>query len=680
MTYEERAQDDQAQSPGSSRGGGDLLREWVKPESPRTPGPAAAATWAEDERTAHLAAVVDASSDAILSKSLTGTITSWNASAERIFGYTAEEIIGTNIRRLIPEDRQAEEDEILARLRRGEFIEHYETVRVAKDGHLIDVSLSISPVRDQAGRIVGASKIARDITARRQAEEALAAANAKFAAVFNQSGIFAGILDTQGIVRDVNALALEACGYTLDETIDLPFWETPWWRDSEHAKARIRIAVRQASAGEAFAETLPYFLADGSERVVEFAVHPIMDEAGVVRFLHPTGIDVTDRVAAEAALLALEAEEREIAVGLQRALLPTRIVDRSDIVLGALYEAGSDALEVGGDWFDAFELPGGRIAVTVGDVVGHGLAAAAAIGQVRTALAALAEHAEGPGELLVRLDGFLVRHQTTDFATLCYAVIDPATGLVEYASAGHPPMLIVSPAGEISWLDRAQSPPLSGAGDRDRPQGSTLLEPGSLLLLYSDGLVERRKEPLEAGLRRLADAARSVAHLPAEDVCAALVAKLGVDETRDDDVAVLAVRLAATPSPRFHRRFPAHAEQLRALRASMREWLDERGVATPLQHTVLLAVGEACANAIEHAYSDTRPGDVRVDMLESDSGGLVIEVRDSGRFRAASASSSDRGRGTSIMRSLTTDFSRKSTASGTVVRFRVLSGEAFGHA
>ena len=636
---------------------------------------------AEDERSAHLAAVVDASSDAILSKTLTGTITSWNASAERIFGYTAEEIVGANVRRLIPDDRQAEEDDILARLHRGEFIEHYETVRVAKDGHLIDVSLSISPVRDQAGRIVGASKIARDITARRQAEEALAAVNAKFAAVFNQSGIFAGILGADGTVRDVNALALEACGYTLDEVIGLPFWETPWWRDSEHSKARIHQAVRMASAGEAFAETLPYFLADGSERVVEFAMHPVVDDAGVVRFLHPTGIDITDRVAAEAALRALEAEEREIAVGLQRALLPSRIVvDRPDIALGALYEAGSDALEVGGDWFDAFELPDGRVAVTVGDVVGHGLGAAAAMGQLRTALAALAEHADGPAELLIRLDGFLVRHRTTDFATLCYAVIEPATGLVEYASAGHLPMLTVSPAGEISWLDQAQSPPLSGSGNPNRPQGSAQLEPGSLLLLYSDGLVERRRESIDAGLRRLAEAARTVADLPADDVCGALVAELGVDDSREDDVAVLAVRLIATPSPRFHRRFPAHGEELRELRTSMRRWLDELRVAEPLKYTVLLAVGEACANAIEHAYVDAEPGDVRVDMLQSGSGGIFVEVRDSGRFRAASESFSDRGHGTPIMRSLTTDFSRKAMSTGTVVRFSIGSAEAFGRA
>ena len=632
----------------------------------------------EAERVAHLAAVVDASSDAIVSKTLTGTITSWNASAARIFGYAAEEIIGQNIRVLIPEERQAEEDEILARLRRGELIEHYETVRIAKDGRPIDVSLSISPVRDRTGRIVGASKIARDITTRRQAEEALAAANAKFESVFNQSRIFAAILDTNGAVRDINALALEASGYTRDDMVGRPYWETPWWGDSEHARARVRRAVERASSGESSAETLPYVMADGTERLIEFRMHPIVDDAGVTRFLHPTGIDITERVAAEAALKALEAEEREIALGLQRALLPASFVDRPGIALAAQYEAGSDVLEVGGDWFDAFDLPDGRLAVTVGDVVGHGLSAAAAMGQVRTALAALADHAAGPGEVLMRLEGFLARHETTDFATVCYAVIDPTTGVVEYASAGHPPILAVSAAGEISWLDQAQSPPLSGAYSPDRPQGSTLLEPGTLLVLFSDGLVERRKEPIDVGLRRLADAARAVADLPVEDVCTELIARLGVDEARSDDIAVLVVRLEAQPSARFERRFPAHSAQLRDLRTSMRGWLRALGVGEPMQRSVLLAVWEACANAIEHAYVDMAPSDVRVEMQAAGNGEVLVEVRDFGRFRSMT-SSADRGRGTTIMRELTTDFRRESTSAGTVVRFRVESGAPFEH-
>jgi anti-sigma regulatory factor (Ser/Thr protein kinase) len=341
-----------------------------------------------------------------------------------------------------------------------------------------------------------------------------------------------------------------------------------------------------------------------------------------------------------------------------------------------LYEAGSDALEVGGDWYDAFELPDGRIALTVGDVVGHGLTAAAAMGQARTALAALANLAAGPGELLERLDDFLARSGTTDFATVCYAIIDPVTGVLEYASAGHPPMLVVSPAGETIWLDRAQSAPLWGDASRARPQESLTLERGSLLVLYSDGLVERRHELFDDSLRRLAAAGRDVADFPVEDVCSTLMAKLGVDSSRDDDVAVMAMRLEPVPATRYHRLFPAHGDQLRKLRASMRSWLDGRAIGQPLQQTLLLAVSEACSNAIEHAYHNTELGDVQVDITESSSGGFLVEVRDSGSFQPSIAPG-DRGRGTEIMRRLTTDFSRELTSHGTVVRFRVVSGRAF---
>jgi PAS domain S-box-containing protein len=128
-----------------------------------------------EEAAAHLAAIVASTSDAIASKTLDGIITSWNASAERMFGYTAREIVGQSVLLLIPPDRHAEEEHILARLRAGERIEHYETVRVTKDGRPLDVSLTISPVRDSAGAIIGASKIVRDITERKRAEEALRA-------------------------------------------------------------------------------------------------------------------------------------------------------------------------------------------------------------------------------------------------------------------------------------------------------------------------------------------------------------------------------------------------------------------------------------------------------------------------------------------------------------------------
>src|SRR5687767_3390958 len=113
---------------------------------------------------ARLAAIVDSSDDVIISKTLDGVITSWNRSAERIFGWSAAEAVGRNIRLIIPAERLAEEDEVLARIRRGESVDHFETVRVAKDGSRVDISLTVSPIRGADGRVVGASKIARDIT------------------------------------------------------------------------------------------------------------------------------------------------------------------------------------------------------------------------------------------------------------------------------------------------------------------------------------------------------------------------------------------------------------------------------------------------------------------------------------------------------------------------------------
>jgi PAS domain S-box-containing protein len=624
-----------------------------------------------DETVAYLAAVVSTSSDAIVSKSLDGTITSWNLSAERMFGYTAEEITGRNIRLLIPPELQPEEDEILSRISAGGYIEHYETVRVAKDGRRLDVSLSISPIKSQAGVVIGAAKIVRDITARRQADEQLIATTAKFESVFNQSGIFAGIMDLEGTLREINDLALNECGYTREEVLDLPFWSTPWWRGAEEVQGRIRVASQLAATGEVFREVLRYWLADGTERLVDFAMHPIRDEVGKVRFLYPTGIDITDRTRAEEALREKEAEEREIAIGLQRALLPGTLIVPAGVSVAARYEAASTTLEVGGDWYDVFSLADGRVALTVGDVVGHGLAAAAAMGQLRTALAALARYTESPSELLGRLDTFVAITDTTDFATVCYGVLDPVTGVFDYASAGHPPILLVAADGETRWLDEAQSPPIWGDEEHERLQASVTLEPGSLLVLYSDGLIERRGELLSARLDQLEAAGRSLAGLPITDVCEHLVVALGVETSREDDVAVLALQFDPLVRGGFHLVFPAEPVELRKLRALMRDWLSSRDVGPADQNALLLAVGEACSNSIEHAYRGRDTGKVHVEIDEIPDRTFSVTVRDFGHYRSVEQSGPDRGRGTGLMRELTIDFSRESTPTGTTVRFRL---------
>lgn len=248
-----------------------------------------------ERNAALLAAIVDSSDDVIVSKNLDGIITSWNKGAERTFGYSAAEAVGKHITLIIPSDRLEEENEILRRLRRGERVDHFETVRQRKDGVLLDMSLTISPIRDAAGHIIGASKVARDITLQKRAEEILRESEAKFRAVFEQTTQFAGIMTKDGILVQGNKLFVQVCGYPADVAVGKYFWEAPWWRNFADSQAKIRAAIPMAGDGTPYRDTLQYSFADGSERLMQFALYPIVDEKGRVIFLHPTGVDITDQ-------------------------------------------------------------------------------------------------------------------------------------------------------------------------------------------------------------------------------------------------------------------------------------------------------------------------------------------------------------------------------------------------
>jgi serine phosphatase RsbU (regulator of sigma subunit)/anti-sigma regulatory factor (Ser/Thr protein kinase) len=361
-------------------------------------------------------------------------------------------------------------------------------------------------------------------------------------------------------------------------------------------------------------------------------------------------------------------EEHSVATRLQQVLLPEELLRHPAVAVAAHYETGSKLLRVGGDWYDSFILPDGRLALSVGDVVGHGLESAAAMGRLRIALAALALHADGPADLLSRLEAFCAGGNGVDFATTCYAVVDPESGVVTYASAGHPPMMIVSPSGETRLLEEGRSAPVgSVVGRCARFEASTTLSPGDLLIAYSDGLIERRREPITTGLQRMEDVAQSLRSLPVDEVCRRLVAELTADGPDEDDVVVLCFRFSPVTERRFHRVLPSHAGELSLARAALREWLNGR-LERSAMDDFLIAVGEALTNAVEHAYDGDEPGMVTL-MIEDDAEGrLHVEVADRGRWRTETPNS-DRGRGTSIMAAFSDDFSRMTTAEGTTVTF-----------
>ncbi|HEY7785340.1 MAG TPA: PAS domain S-box protein [Pyrinomonadaceae bacterium] len=254
-----------------------------------------------------LASIVECSNDAIVGKSLDGVIQSWNAAAERLFGFTAEEAIGQHISLVIPPERLHEEDEIIANLKAGKRIEHYETERLRSDGQRLMVSLTISPIKDDSGNVVGASKIVRDVTTQRQSEERTrqllaqaAEANAKFQAFFEQGAIFAAIMDLDGTIIEPNRLSWEGCGFTREQIIGKKFWEGPWWTPSQTLVEQIKVASQEGARGNTFRAELPYFVGDGTQRVADVTIQPIRDESGGVLFLAPTGNDITERKHAEA--------------------------------------------------------------------------------------------------------------------------------------------------------------------------------------------------------------------------------------------------------------------------------------------------------------------------------------------------------------------------------------------
>jgi PAS domain S-box-containing protein len=268
-----------------------------------------AGTEATSERAERLGNLLTLSYEPMLAWRLDGPIEFWNAGAQRLYGFAPDEAVGRSSHSLLRTKFPIDFIELRSQLRNERYWSG-ELQHICKDGHEVIVDSRMQLLSD--GTVLEVNRDGTEIKAliARQATlvQDLSAAATKFEALFDQSGIFAGIMDLQGYVREVNKLAVDWCGYTKEQVLDRPFWDTPWWRGSEEMKARIRFATDQAASGLVFREELRYWVADGSERIVDFAMHPIRDQSGAVMFLHPTGIDITERKQIEAALR--ESEQR----------------------------------------------------------------------------------------------------------------------------------------------------------------------------------------------------------------------------------------------------------------------------------------------------------------------------------------------------------------------------------
>jgi sigma-B regulation protein RsbU (phosphoserine phosphatase) len=252
---------------------------------------------------------------------------------------------------------------------------------------------------------------------------------------------------------------------------------------------------------------------------------------------------VADRagLAAQARLSRLD---RAATVALQRSLLPSRLPSVAGIEVAARY-LPSDQAGVGGDWYDLFRLPSGLVGIAIGDVAGNGLHAAVVMGRIRSALRAYALEFPDPADVLVRLDRKVQLFEPDAMATAIYAVLDPDTGVLIASSAGHLPPLIAVPGQPAQQLDVAANLPLGAYPDASRGSHRTVLAPGSCLLFYTDGLIERRDRPLTAGLDVLMS---TVTCASPDSVCTAAVSHSLGDQPTSDDVAILALRWLGHPA------------------------------------------------------------------------------------------------------------------------------------
>ncbi|MEV6304761.1 SpoIIE family protein phosphatase [Actinoplanes sp. NPDC051861] len=422
---------------------------------------------------------------------------------------------------------------------------------------------------------------------------------------------------------------------------------------------------------------------DGSvhEMFATFTIIPWLDAGGGLRGVIGAAFDVTEltrtRQAAEAEASRLRRryeQSRDVITALQRELLPSGLPVLPGLQVAASYLLADAETAAGGDWFDAVSRPDGRVALVVGDVVGHGVTASGVMGQLRAVLQERLDSGASAGEALASADRLANRVRAAHAATVCLVVLDPGTGEMTYCTAGHPAPLVISAAG-TRFLPGTGGMPLGTGGTF--PVRTAWLGEGDVLLLYSDGILERPGAGADTAdelARVAADAAAGRAlHDPgstaADRVCAQTLELLVRSGGHADDITLLAAQ-RVSPVPSLVLDLPAEPAALRSARARLGSWLNAAGAAEHDAFALQHAIGELATNAIEHAFG----GDFGKDIIEvratlDQSGTVCVTVADHGGWRAPVRQPA-RGRGLALTAQLVQSLRVEPGETGTVATVR----------
>jgi PAS domain S-box-containing protein len=476
---------------------------------------------------------------------------------------------GPALAQLHPDDR----DDIAAARERaiagdGRFDVEYRVPQ--PDGSLRWVHSRAELVRDADGRPVRLIGVSLDVTDRHRAEEERAALRAAEQQAADRAirlqQLTAALAEALTVDEVRTALAVGAAGMPGSPASAFSVfdsgrarWVTPGGDRAEELTPAVRDALRHgvpvwypATAERGAAMALPLLshgVLHGGWEVCWPGEHARTPEKE--RFL-TTAADLAATTLDRAGLFEAQ---REVAELLQRSLLPDRVAQPDGVLTAARYLPAGRAAQVGGDWYDVIPLPDGRVGVAIGDVSGHGVQAAALMGQLRGTLRAYALQGRPPGHVLAALNraaASIAGLSPEQLATVAYAVVDPTTGQVRHARAGHPPLVLVEPSGD-GWdprlLDGPAGVPLGVDEGASYPESTADMPAGSWLLGYTDGFVERRDEPFDAGLERLLAALRGSSRREPDELLDELLAV--VPGPADDDIALIALRTERDPAPRL---------------------------------------------------------------------------------------------------------------------------------